>query len=205
MNNIKKLREEHKQTAAELGAAIGRSQPTICKWENSRKLKYEDAKKIASYYKVPVYEVTGEAPENYIEIQASTQHMVAIPIYDIKQNINHIEEQDKQLISISMLNKMTSSKPEDIKIYINRGDAMSPTISDNDLTWIDTSITQAKENGIYLFSTQSQLTIKRLCFNEFTSTAELISDNSIYPSISVPDTSKLSIIGKVIAIHKFIY
>ena len=49
MNNIKKLRESHKQTAAELGAAIGRSQPTICKWENNRKLKYEDAIKNEKY------------------------------------------------------------------------------------------------------------------------------------------------------------
>ena len=196
MNNIKKLREQHKQTAAELGAAIGRSQPTICKWENNRKLKYEDAKKIADYYKVPVYEVTGESPENYLEIQAATQHMAVIP--SIENN------DDKQLISLSLLSQMTSSKPEDIKIYKNHGDAMYPTIGDNDLAWIDTSVNIADTTGLYLFSTNNQLTIKRLCFNEFTAAASLISDNPLYPTINIPDSAKLKIIGKVIAIHKFI-
>ena len=82
MNNIRRLREERRLSAEELGKAIGRSQPTISKWENSDNLRYEYAKIIADYFRIPVYEVTGESPEDYIS--NFSDDVVSIDILDVR-------------------------------------------------------------------------------------------------------------------------
>ncbi len=206
MNNIKQLREAHHQTAAELGKAIGRSQPTISKWENRRKLKYEEAKLIADYYNIPVCEVTGEAPENYIDLSSGAANMASLPIIDASLSAGSLAEGliGRQLISMDLIKNITQTAPGNITIVRLHGDAMSPTINENDFVWIDTSITHAQNNGLYLFKAGSQIFVKRLCFNEFTASADIISDNPLYPPVPIKDPEKVQILGKVISIHKFL-
>lgn len=81
---------------------------------------------------------------------------------------------------------------------------MLPTICDKDIAIVDTSITKPEYDGIYLFDLQGELFIKRLCFNKFEHNAQIISDNPLYPSITINNLNKLSCLGKVVAILKIL-
>ena len=87
MNNIRSLREKQHISAKELGRAIGKSQPTISKWENAPQLRYEQAKKIADYFKVSIYEVTGQKNEEYLQDIAPTMVALDILFFQNGENI----------------------------------------------------------------------------------------------------------------------
>ena len=79
---------------------------------------------------------------------------------------------------------------------------MMPTINDNDLIWVDTSIKFAAGDGLYLFAINQELFIKRLQIDSFNQTATLLSDNPLYPPINITKPTKISTYGKVIAVTK---
>ncbi len=108
----------------------------------------------------------------------------------------------QQLITESILKKITLSYPDNIKILTAHGDSMMPTINDNDLIWVDTSIKFAAGDGLYLFAINQELFIKRLQIDSFNQTATLLSDNPLYPPINITKPTKISTYGKVIAVTK---
>lgn len=208
MNNIRKLREERKQSAEELGAAIGKSQPTISKWENSDNLSYENAKLIADYYKIPVYEVTGEAPEEYMANNPITKDMAEIEIIDATASCGYGIENfhpvvvGKQLISYPRLREITNSRPENIKILKIRGDSMEPTINDSDVIWVDVSYKAPSGDGLYLFCIGEELFVKRLQIDFINKTFLITSDNPKYRPIETKEN--VLVLGKVISITKML-
>ena len=106
-------------------------------------------------------------------------------------------------ISEELLQYFGFAPAKALKLIIVSGDAMSPTLNDRDIAAVDTSITKPQNDGMYLFEISGELFIKRLRFNRFDETADIVSDNSFYPPITVSDLDKLSCLGKVVAVGKF--
>jgi phage repressor protein C with HTH and peptisase S24 domain len=107
-------------------------------------------------------------------------------------------------ISKNFFNNLGSASIHSLKAIIVRGDTMLPTVCDKDIAIVDTSITKPEYDGIYLFELQGELFIKRLCFNEFEHNAQIISDNPLYPPITISNLNKLSCLAKVVAILKIL-
>ncbi len=89
-----------------------------------------------------------------------------------------------------------------LKIIIASGDAMSPTINDRDIVLVDTSVNTPQNNGLYLFNIQDELFIKRLSLDKFSGSADIISDNKLYPIIKINNIKKLSCLGKIVYVCK---
>ena len=202
MNNIRKLREERRLSAEELGKAIGRSQPTISKWENSDNLRYEYAKIIADYFKIPVYEVTGESPEDYIS--NFSEDVVSIDILDVRacfgSGIENFQANviGKQMMSLPALREFTAVSPENIKIMRVEGESMKPTINPNDMVWVDISYTSPDSDGIYLLCIGEKLAIKRIQIKPFENSVIVKSDNPEYSAFTFNNYKDVAVLGKVI-------
>ena len=108
----------------------------------------------------------------------------------------------KQMISEMIFNMLTNSNPLDIKMLIAHGDAMQPTIYDGDFVWVDFSIKVPEEDGLYIFAMKGEIFIKRLQLDKFNHSALIISDNPLYPPISIAKPEKLTTLGKIIALTK---
>lgn len=107
-------------------------------------------------------------------------------------------------ISKEIVSNLNISSINSLKAIIVRGDTMSPTICDKDIAIVDTSVNKPEYDGIYLFELQEELFVKRLCFNEFEHNAQIISDNPLYPTITIHNLNKLFCLGKVVAIMKIL-
>ncbi len=108
----------------------------------------------------------------------------------------------KQQITTDILKLLTAASPDNIKIMFARGDAMQPTVNDGDLIWVDTSVTSPTGDGLYLFTLKGELFVKRLQLDTFNQTASLISDNTLYPPITIKNPDKISTLGKIISVTK---
>lgn len=194
MNNIRSLREKQHISAKELGRAIGKSQPTISKWENAPQLRYEQAKKIADYFKVSIYEVTGQKNEEYLQDIAPT--MVALDILFFQNGEKKIL--GKQIIPTKILQEYTLTAPHNIKIIRINQEAMKPTININDMIWIDTSYKFPNSDGIYLINIGNTPMLKRIQIKPFENSAIIKSDNPQDETFIYPNYHQLSVLGKVI-------
>ena len=79
---------------------------------------------------------------------------------------------------------------------------MQPTISDGDMVWADISVKEPTADGLYLFAIKDEVFIKRLQLDNFNHTALIISDNALYPPISISRPDHLTTIGKIISVTK---
>lgn len=86
---------------------------------------------------------------------------------------------------------------EDISLVTVYGDNMYPTLNENDVLFVDTSVKDFINDGVYLLSGPSAIRVRRLqmIFDEI----HIINDNDKYQNqkISTKDKSKLQILGKV--------
>lgn len=87
---------------------------------------------------------------------------------------------------------------KDIKIVKNAGDAMAPTITTNDLVWVDTSYNKPTSDGVYLINTDNNVLLRRLQLNPFDGSMEVSADNSAYKTFSLKTSDNIDIIGKVL-------
>lgn len=198
-NNIKRLRELHHESAEKLGTAIGRSQPTISKWEKKEKLKYEEAELIANHYNVPVEVVLGRQ-----EIGETNFNLVSIDVLDAVaccgNGIENFSENviGQHMMTLPALREFTSSAPENIKIIKAIGDSMIPTINSGDLVWIDVSEKTPSSDGLYLLCIGRDLMIKRIQINPFNNSATVKSDNPRYAVFEKENFADIQVMGKVI-------
>jgi phage repressor protein C with HTH and peptisase S24 domain len=108
----------------------------------------------------------------------------------------------QQLITDDIFKILTSSSPENLKAMIARGDSMQPTINDGDLIWVDLSVKIPVTDGLYLFALKGEVFIKRLQLDNFNHSAAIISDNPLYPPISINKPDKISTLGKIVSVTK---
>lgn len=97
---------------------------------------------------------------------------------------------------------LTTSAPDSVKAMFSRGDSMQPTINDGDLIWVDISVKTPSVDGLYLFAIKGEIFVKRLQMDTFNRTASIISDNPLYPPITINKPDKISTLGKVISVTK---
>lgn len=85
------------------------------------------------------------------------------------------------------------------RFMVARGDSMIPTIKDGALVLVDTSISRAKDEGIYVVVVGNGLRIKRVAFG-WQGSLNLLSDNEQYPPerVDAPDAETLRVVGKVV-------
>lgn len=110
----------------------------------------------------------------------------------------------QQMMSKNFLLLISKNSADYLKIVVARGDDMSPTFSDGDMLWVDTSKNSLAVDGIYLFEVKKEMFTKRICMNKIEGGANIISDNRLYPPMYIKNLDKISIIGKIVSVTKAI-
>ncbi|RXJ89278.1 peptidase S24 [Arcobacter sp. CECT 8983] len=83
------------------------------------------------------------------------------------------------------------------------GDSMEPTLNSDNVIFIDKTKKDASRDGIYAFTTNHGLFVKRIQ-KRVDGKLDVISDNKDYPK-QVLDNSELNIVGKVVSTFGMIY
>ena len=162
-------------------------------------LDLEELTKYNSGFSKEIPSIKGKTPNKKDKCELEKIDIV-VPIE--KTTTINFQTIGEQRISKSILKNITLTDPKNIKIIIAHGDSMIPTVNDNDLVWIDTSVKYAAGDGLYLFAINKELFVKRLQIDSFNHTATIISDNPLYPPITLSKPEKILTLGKVIAITK---
>lgn len=100
-------------------------------------------------------------------------------------------------LPLSEFKTLASGAPENIKMLRVQGDSMTPTISEGDFVWVDTSNNYIGSDGIYLIRMATGLAVKRL--QAGLSNIVIKSDNPTYSDITA-EVGEVKIIGKVVYI-----
>ncbi|NVJ53356.1 MAG: helix-turn-helix transcriptional regulator [Campylobacteraceae bacterium] len=83
------------------------------------------------------------------------------------------------------------------------GDSMEPTLNSDNVIFIDKTKKDASRDGIYAFTTNHGLFVKRIQ-KRVDGKLDVISDNRDYP-VQVLENSELNIVGKVVSTFGMIY
>ncbi|TSD85987.1 LexA family transcriptional regulator [Mycobacterium sp. KBS0706] len=95
----------------------------------------------------------------------------------------------------------TLRRPPEVLICMQaHGDSMHPKISHGDVLIIDTSVERVKDHGIYCFSYEGDLMVKRLYRDLQTQALKIVSDNSNYPAQELPanEANRINVVGLVV-------
>jgi phage repressor protein C with HTH and peptisase S24 domain len=90
--------------------------------------------------------------------------------------------------------------PSQLIVMQAHGDSMSPRIQHNDILIIDTSVDRIKDHGVYCFSYEGDLMVKRLQRSLGTGKLRIVSDNENYPPEELPreEAERIVVIGLVV-------
>lgn len=90
--------------------------------------------------------------------------------------------------------------PSQLIVMQAHGDSMSPRIQHNDVLIIDTAIDRIKDHGVYCFSYEGDLMVKRLQRSLSTGKLRIVSDNENYPPEELPreEAERIVVIGLVV-------
>lgn len=103
-----------------------------------------------------------------------------------------------EYLSLEAMKTYGIDNNKDIKIVKNTSDAMAPTITTNDLVWVDTSYDKPTSDGIYMINTDNNVLLRRLQINPFDGSLEVSADNSAYKTFNLKSSDNIDIIGKVL-------
>jgi len=95
------------------------------------------------------------------------------------------------------------SNIENIEAIKVTGDSMEPTLNSGNVIFLDTTKTDPSRDGIYAFSNNNGLFVKRIQ-KRIDGKLDIISDNKEYPK-QVVDKNEIKIIGKIIGSFGQIY
>lgn len=95
---------------------------------------------------------------------------------------------------------------KDLKVFITRGDSMSPTIEDKEPILINTAEKDPQDGHIYAIRSGEMIWVKRIQ-RQIDGSLLLISDNKLYPpmSIKLDESTDVDVIGKVVNSSKNFY
>lgn len=165
---------------------------------------------IAKSCNVPIEWLATGKGECRLLMDDQTTKIISIPVYPFSKNSTN--KAVLHSIRYHVMNRMPFDlrcikshdfNPNDLYFYWAKGDAMVPTINNNDTIIIDTGNTQLFDGYLYIIEYGDALSIKRI--QNHGKYFLLISDNDKYQSIQIDKTNseqELKIIGKVIAILK---
>ncbi|WP_227564061.1 XRE family transcriptional regulator [Acinetobacter bereziniae] len=95
---------------------------------------------------------------------------------------------------------------KDLKVFITRGDSMSPTIEDKEPILVNTGEKEPQDGHIYVIRSGEITWVKRIQ-RLIDGTLLLLSDNKLYPpmSIKLNESDDVEVIGKVVNSSKNFY
>lgn len=95
---------------------------------------------------------------------------------------------------------------KDLKVFITRGDSMSPTIEDKEPILVNTGEKDPQDGHIYVIRSGEITWVKRIQ-RQIDGSLLLISDNKLYPAMSIKldESMDVDIIGKVVNSSKNFY
>ncbi len=97
----------------------------------------------------------------------------------------------------------SSSKMENMQAIRVTGDSMEPTLNSGNIIFLDTSKCDPSRDGIYAFSSENGLFVKRIQ-KRVDGKLDIISDNKEYPK-QIVDKNDIKIIGKIVGLFGQIY
>lgn len=88
--------------------------------------------------------------------------------------------------------------PDFARLFIVKGDAMTPTLQAGDAILVDTSVDDVEELGIYVIRADDRLMVRRIA-PKIDGSLQVMSDNSIYPTevVTSEAATMLKIVGQV--------
>lgn len=106
----------------------------------------------------------------------------------------------KQYLSRNIWDDLSTAEAKAVKIIKVVSDSMKPTINLGDYVWVDTSYQTADTDGLYLFGSGRDISIKRVQISPLDGTAEISCDNDKYKSYQTPDISRLKVLGRIMLV-----
>jgi len=90
--------------------------------------------------------------------------------------------------------------PSKLIVMQAHGDSMSPRIQHGDVLIIDTAVDRIKDHGVYCFSYEGDLMVKRLQRSLSNGKLRIVSDNENYPPEELPreDAERIVVVGLVV-------
>lgn len=95
----------------------------------------------------------------------------------------------------------TLRRPPEVLLCMQaHGDSMSPRIAHGDVLIVDTSVDRVKDHGIYVFSYEGDLMVKRLYRDIASRTLRITSENDNYPEQILPssEANRINVVGMVV-------
>lgn len=192
----------------ELATRMGISRQTVYQWRSDMRYpRPETVEKIAAALGVsPGVLAYGEGSQC---LSVEEEGCVHIPQLDVKASCGFGVMAPE---SLSIVRILTVSKPwvlrhcagadlSRLAIINIVGDSMQPLFNDGDFVIVDTGVQRVSGEDIYAFNNDSDLFVKRIQ-RGFDGSATIISENPVYPPITVPAESQanIHIIGRVVTI-----
>lgn len=155
---------------ASLSRALGRNAAYLHQYvhrHSPRRLPESDRHYVAQWLNVPDQQL--RAPADILNDPAA-QHILTIPFLDIESAAGHASiiddfaetnQQDWQFTS-AIMNQLTHSGVEHLRLISVRGDSMSPQLEDGDIIMIDLANNDASQAGIFVLDDGQGLVVKQL-------------------------------------------
>lgn len=197
---IKQLIKENGLTQREFGERIGKTDPCINQWiKGKRDVSTEDILNICHVFSVSPNYLYGQEDAKTLPVDICKIDMLDVHAC-CGNGIANFQEGiiGQQYISRNMLKKFTFTSPENVKIIEAVGDSMTPTINPYDMLWIDISVKEPSNDGMYLLMVGDQLMIKRIQINPFNNQIQIKSDNPNYAPILLDNYKEVGVLGKVV-------
>jgi phage repressor protein C with HTH and peptisase S24 domain len=134
---------------------------------------------------------------------------VLLPLYDVRASAGHgawnDDERVSRLLAFNrkwLVSDLRVSPDSVVLIYVD-GDSMAPTLSDGDVVMVDRSQSQLRSDGMYVFTHDGALLIKRLQ-RLAGGTVRVISDNERFKEYELriadfeSDEAPAALIGRVL-------
>lgn len=106
----------------------------------------------------------------------------------------------KNFIGQNILNDFGINQASHIKMVKITSDAMKPSINTGDYVWFDSSYKIPDGNGLYLFSSGCEFSVRRVELSPLDGSVDIRCDNKIYKDYRVAKREDIKTCGKIIAL-----
>lgn len=215
-SRVRERRQALNLTQAQLAKRSGIPQSTIAHIENSRNKSVTKLLELAAALETtPEYLMHGKGEKHYESIKYDDKTEEDVIIFDrldisgrmgggiINEDYPSVVDQIK--VTTAWARRHIGINLSHIRLITAKGDSMHDTIEDGEVLFLDTSVTEYKNEGIYAITdSEGGLRIKRL-LRHIDGRLSIISDNSRYPTETLlrEQQEQIRICGKVVA-HSFI-
>lgn len=164
---------------------------------------FDQPVKDGEFINFPILSELSEEPLYQIRQEHATEELIQFRLLDVEKHLlNKISDINQDSIKCVDINRdwavtHLGLKLDEIALVTVFGDNMYPTLNESDVLFVDTSIKEFINDGVYLLSGSSNIRIRRLqmVFDEI----HIINDNNKYSNqkIAVKDKADLQVLAKV--------